>query len=198
MSWCTSPQLNKTMTPKNSKQYAFVFDIGRCIGCETCTIACKLENDLAVGENWIKVQKLGDPAERPDRQKYPDLKMSFQPVTCMHCQNAPCIAACPDKAIARRDDGIVLIDPARCTGCELCLPACPYTVIHFDKGRSLATKCNFCVHRVDQGEEPLCARECPVGAIHFGDTSAGGGLAKLGGYALQPENGARPVHRYLR
>ncbi|MBI4333386.1 MAG: 4Fe-4S dicluster domain-containing protein [Chloroflexi bacterium] len=170
----------------NSK-YAFIFDLRRCIGCETCTIACKVENNLEPGENWIRVHTLGDIG----KQTYPEVRMSFRPVTCMHCRNAPCLTACPDGAIVRREDGIVFIDGSKCSGCELCLPACPYNVIHFDARKRLASKCDFCRGRIDRGLEPFCARECPVGAIRFAEGGNGEG------YALLPEAGAGPVHRYV-
>ncbi|MDP2719531.1 MAG: 4Fe-4S dicluster domain-containing protein [Dehalococcoidia bacterium] len=185
-----------------SKQYALLFDLKRCIGCRTCTIACKVENDLPVGENWIKVQTLGDPSRDLNSMKYPALKMSFRPVTCMHCQDPPCLKACPDEAISRGEDGIVLIDQEKCTGCELCLPACPYDVIHFDSEARLARKCTLCRPRIEQGLEPFCARECPVGTIHFGELSAPGGeldrlIAGRGGYVLLPEKETVPSNHYL-
>ncbi len=184
------------------KQQAFVFDLSRCIGCQTCVVACKLENNLDVGENWMRVETLGDPGKNAEKLEYPYLKMSFQPVTCMHCRNAPCVAACPDKAIVRRNDGVVYIEASKCTGCELCLPACPYAVIHFDSRRKLAAKCDFCRRRIDQGLEPFCSLECPTLAINFGDLDgADGEVAKLisrkQGYVLQPETGARPAHHYV-
>ncbi len=191
--------MNSTNSKNSSARYSILFDLTRCIGCETCVIACKMEHDLPVGENWMRVEVIGDPGKNVENVKYPDLEMSFRPVTCMHCQNPTCVDACPDGAIVRREDGVVLMDREKCTGCELCLPACPYDVIHFDKRSKLAGKCDFCSSRIGQGLEPFCARECPVGAIRFVDSVKASGHAHGGekGCALLPEKGTRPSHRYV-
>ncbi len=184
-----------------AKQLGLIFDLKRCIGCESCVIACKLEHNHPVGVNWMRVDTLemdggagGGGAGAP--------KMSFRPATCMHCRAAPCLDDCAYNAITRRKDGIVVLNTRQCTGCQTCMTSCPYNVIQFDQERQLASKCDLCNERIDRGEEPFCARECPTQAIHFGDVSepegkAGSLVSRRGGYALNPEKGTKPSNRYL-
>ena len=185
------------------KQLGLVFDLKRCIGCRTCIVACKVENNLEVG-SWMKVLTgSGGSADVPVG-KYPKLSLSWQPITCMHCQNPSCLEACPvDGAINKRPDGIVLIDKEKCTGCQLCSSSCPYGVIHFNREEGYAEKCTLCSHRIDRGLEPFCVKECIWGAIHFGDISNPGSevsqlILKRKGYIKESKNGsARPSNYYL-
>jgi Fe-S-cluster-containing dehydrogenase component len=97
------------------------------------------------------------------------LRMSFVPMRCMHCGKAPCIEACPEDAITRRIDGIVLIDEARCTGCKICIEACPLGAIEFDDNKNTVMKCTMCVKRIDKGLKPMCVIHCPAEALYFGE-----------------------------
>ncbi len=104
---------------------------------------------------------------------------------CNHCQNPPCVQACPTQATFQREDGIVLMDFHRCIGCRFCMAACPYGSRSFnfvDPRKSLKTiapefptrmkgvveKCNFCAERLAVGKQPACV-EASDGAIVFGD-----------------------------
>ena len=184
------------------KQYGFVFDLRRCIGCHTCVIACQVENGLDEVHSWMKVPtSTGALADIPVG-KYPQLSLSWQPTNCMHCQKPSCLEACPEDAIFQRPDGIILIDKEKCNGCQLCLPACPYDVIQFDFQNNVAEKCTLCSHRVDQGLEPFCVKECVWGAIHFGDigdpdSEVSQLISRRKGYTLQPEKGTLPSNYYL-
>jgi tetrathionate reductase subunit B len=95
--------------------------------------------------------------------------MDFLPKLCNHCENPLCVDSCPEDAIQKRDDGIVILDQELCTGCQLCITACPYGIIVFEEEINLAGKCNFCAHRVDQGLEPFCVICCEGQALFFGD-----------------------------
>ena len=88
--------------------YAIVVDLDRCIGCHGCEIACKNENNIALGEYWNKV------VERGPFGEYPDLEMYFLPTMCQQCQDAPCVNVCPTGASYRDADGMVLVDKERC------------------------------------------------------------------------------------
>lgn len=184
------------------KQYGLVFDLRRCIGCHTCVIACKVENNLDERHSWMKVfTSSGTPADIPTG-KYPQLRLSWQPSTCMHCQNPPCLQACPEDAIFQRPDGIVVINREKCNGCQLCLPACPYDAIQFNPEAECVEKCTLCSHRVDQGLEPFCVKECVWGAIHFGDISDPNSevsrlVSRRQGYTLEPGKGTQPSNYYL-
>lgn len=184
------------------KQYGLVFDLRRCIGCHTCVIACKMENSLE-RYSWIKVlTSSGTLADIPTG-KYPHLSLSWQPLTCMHCQNPPCLEACPEEgAIYRRPDGIVLIDKEKCNGCRLCVPACPYGVIQFNPQENVIEKCTLCSHRLDQGLPPFCVKECIWGAIHFGDIGDPNSkvsqlISSRNGYTLESEKDTQPSNYYL-
>ena len=150
-----------------AKQYGLLFDARRCIGCRTCVIACKAENHIAAG-SWMRVlNQHGTTTDVPVGQ-YPRLTLSWQVRTCMHCKNPPCLEVCPSEgAIYQRPDGIVLIDRDKCTGCQACGEACPHDAIRFHPGDGKPEKCTLCSHRIDQGLEPFCAKECIWGALRF-------------------------------
>ncbi|MGE3644562.1 MAG: 4Fe-4S dicluster domain-containing protein [Beijerinckiaceae bacterium] len=151
----------------------FLVDADKCTSCKLCMIACKDEHVDAsyapwtgpqpeTGHFWVDVRPL-------ERGKIPRVKMTYLPVFCQHCEDAPCIAACPEDAIETRADGLVWIDEKACTGCGACEPACPYDVIFMNGDRNVAQKCTGCAHRVDEGLEPRCADVCPHDAILFGE-----------------------------
>jgi len=185
---------------------AFVIDLTSCVGCYSCQIACKDEhcgNDWMpyakpqpeTGQFWLKMREW-------ERGKSPQLKVAYVPVPCMHCADAPCAAACTPKAINTRADGLVVIDPAKCTGCQLCITACPYGAIYYNAGLQLAQKCTGCAHIVDgttSVKTPRCVDNCPTDAIWFGEESeittkiASGGQPKV--EVLPPNFGKAPKVR---
>ena len=177
------------------KHYALVFDLRRCIGCFTCVTACKVENNLDAGYSWMRVLTRSN-------GHYPHLAIYWEPVTCMQCQQPPCMNACPTQAIYKRDDGVVLIEKSRCDGCRNCQDACPYEVIEFNAKKEVVDKCTLCFHRIDRDMLPFCAKECVWGAIHFGDirdhqSKVSKLIASRKGYVMQPEKGSRPSIYYL-
>lgn len=185
-----------------AKQYALVFDLRRCIGCHTCVVACRVENNLDGKQAWISVPTGSGASSDLPLGKFPDLKLYWQPTTCMHCHKPSCLEACPDQAIYKRPDGIVLIDREKCTGCRLCETACPYGAIKFNDREKVAEKCTLCCHRIEQGLLPFCAKECIWGAIHFGDindprSEVSRLIKSRKGYVLKPEEGTHPANRYV-
>ncbi len=143
-------------------RYGFAIDHRTCIGCHACTVACKTEHQIPVGQfrTWVKYVDSGT---------FPDSTRDFGVMRCNHCTDAPCIEICPTNALFKRDDGIVDFDNELCIGCKSCMQACPYDAIYIDKETNTAAKCNFCAHRVDNGLEPACVTVCPTHSIWVGD-----------------------------
>ncbi|HSJ19437.1 MAG TPA: 4Fe-4S dicluster domain-containing protein [Nocardioidaceae bacterium] len=154
-------------------QYGFAIDQRTCIGCHACTVACKTENDVPLGQfrTWVKYVDSGE---------FPDTTRSFGVMRCNHCTDAPCVKICPTQALFKREDGIVDFDSDRCIGCKSCMQACPYDAIYIDAQSNTAAKCNLCAHRVDNDLEPACVVVCPTHSIWVGDLDdATSGIAKL-------------------
>ena len=143
--------------------YAIVVDLDRCIGCHGCEIACKNENNIALGEYWNKV------VERGPFGEYPDLEMYFLPTMCQQCQDAPCVNVCPTGASYRDADGMVLVDKEKCIGCKYCMMACPYGVRSWSPSEHVVEKCTLCGQLTSVGEEPKCVAACCASARFYGD-----------------------------
>jgi Fe-S-cluster-containing dehydrogenase component len=150
-----------------SKRLGIAVDQERCIGCEACSVACRLENETDL--IWIKVETQGGVEKDTPSGTYPNLTMNFLPKLCNHCDNPPCIEVCPVDALIKQEDGPVILNKDLCTGCKACITECPYNVISFNEKSNLAEKCNFCVHRINQGLEPFCVICCEGQALIFGD-----------------------------
>ncbi len=154
----------------------FLIDVGRCTGCYNCQLACKDEhcgNDWTpyaapqpmTGHFWCRVTE-------HVQGTIPKVKIHYVARMCAHCEKAPCMAVCRTQAIYRRDDGFVLIDPAKCAGCGECIRACPYDAVFFNDALRIAQKCTGCAHLLDHGAaRPRCAEACPTDAMVFGEES---------------------------
>ena len=143
-------------------RYGFAIDQRTCIGCHACTVACKTEHEIPVGQfrTWVKYVEKGE---------FPATTREFGVMRCNHCTDAPCVKICPTKSLYTRDDGIVDFDKERCIGCKSCMQACPYDAIYIDEDTHTAAKCNFCAHRIDEDIEPACVVVCPTHSIWVGD-----------------------------
>lgn len=166
-----------------AKRYGMVLDVDRCIGCHTCNVACKMYYGSRPEVNYNQV-------ERVEWGEYPDAKQRFKLTMCMHCEDAPCVAACPVGATYTSDEGIVLIDYETCIGCGACVTACPYNqrnlvkddITNFDgviapfeeeaaSRLNIVEKCILCYGRVQAGEQPICTIHCPGQCRIFGDVN---------------------------
>ncbi|MFX1256877.1 MAG: 4Fe-4S dicluster domain-containing protein [Promethearchaeota archaeon] len=150
-----------------NKKWGLVIDQERCIGCEACRIACKIENNST--EYWIQIETQNVDQKDIPFGKFPDLKMVWLPRLCNHCSNPPCVEVCPNEALIKREDGIIILEEEKCDGCQTCISTCPYEIIIYNREQNIIEKCNFCSHRIDEGLEPFCVICCEGQALYFGD-----------------------------
>jgi len=107
-------------------KYAIVIDTKRCIGCSSCAVACKLENNVPDQVWYCKVNTIGGLMPHTPAGEYGNCTQTYQPVHCNHCDNPSCVEACPTGATWKdAETGIVMQDVEVCIGCEACLDACP-------------------------------------------------------------------------
>lgn len=147
---------------------AIYVDLKRCIGCNACSLACKQENNLDLGELWNEVYGT-------EKGSYPVPDVRVLPMYCMQCKEAPCKRKCDElgfRAIVQRPDGILWIDEAKCTGCKQCIPVCPYKAMAFNNKKKKAQKCHMCKHRIDAGLLPACVITCLGITREFGERDA--------------------------
>jgi len=146
-------------------QIGFYFDQSRCIGCYACVAACRSWNQLD--------PEMPDVIQLPSQEQgeFPNLSLSFLFLTCFHCAQPACIPACPAGLLVKRpEDGIIVItNQELCTGCQLCVEACPYDapkIVAGDKVNIL--NCNLCLDRLSEGKAPACVATCPTEALDAG------------------------------
>lgn len=139
-----------------------LIDLSTCIGCHACSVACKAEFDVPQGVFRDTVKYVEDGT-------YPAVTRHFIPILCNHCEDAPCLNACPTGAITRLSGGEVVIETSDCNLNRFCMSACPYGAIYEDPVQHVAQKCTLCVHRTTEGREPACVEACPTHCRIFGD-----------------------------
>ncbi|MBM3789596.1 MAG: 4Fe-4S dicluster domain-containing protein [Acidobacteria bacterium] len=197
-------------------RYGMVVDLKRCIGCNACVVACKSEHNTPAGilQTSVLEKEMG---------RFPYTNRVFVPVLCNHCENPVCAEVCPTRATHRLADGIVMIDYEKCIGCCACIEHCPYharTLVRdnrtlYPDGRTafekpvhqkilnqVATKCDFCYHRVGRGESPACCEVCPTAARIFGDLSDEASkpsrlMRDHASWQMLPEKKTRPCVFYI-
>lgn len=208
-------------------RWAMVADLRRCVGCQTCTAACRHANATPPGVQWRRVLDV-------EQGEYPDVRRSFVPVGCQHCSDPPCMHVCPTKATKQRADGVVTIDYDLCIGCAYCAVACPYQARYKtprpvyaygtemeneakcrdDSRLGVATKCTFCVDRIDAGlasgktpgidpeATPACVNACITKTLSFGDlddpkSNVAELLARTQHFRMHEELGTGPGFYYV-
>lgn len=180
-------------------RYGFAINLHRCVGCRTCTIACKMENAVADGLQRIRVlNNQGTTVLDVPVGTYPDLEFAWRPVPCQHCDSPTCIDVCPVGATSKRDDGVVAVDKGTCIGCGSCVEACPFGARQLDDTAGVVDKCEMCIHRLSNGvDTTLCQICCPNRAITVGDLDDPGSdiskiIAERETEQLYPEEGTSP------
>jgi len=143
-------------------QMGFYFNVAECVGCKTCTIACKDKNDLEVGRNFRRVYDYIEGT-------YPKPTIYHVSLSCNHCSSATCLKGCPTGALYKTsEEGIVLIDHDKCVGCRYCEWNCPYGAPQYSEELGKMTKCDTCIDLRKNGEDPVCVSSCIMRAIEFG------------------------------
>lgn len=148
--------------PDDGKKLGWFVDTRRCFGCHACEVSCKAENDVPLG-HFIRQTFTKDVGE------YPKVARVFMPMACQHCEDAPCLKACPCGALHKGIGGSVLVDYETCCGHGSCVDVCPYGAIYMDPVAKQAVKCHNCYHRLEHDMEPACVPTCPSEALYFGD-----------------------------
>jgi phenylacetyl-CoA:acceptor oxidoreductase subunit 1 len=208
-------------------RWAMVADLRRCVGCQTCTASCKHANATPPDVQWRRVIDM-------EFGEYPDVQRAFVPVGCQHCADPPCLDVCPSTATKKRPDGIVTIDYDLCIGCAYCAVACPYQARyktdvatyaygkasaheaqrHDSKRLGVATKCTFCVERIDDGlarglkpgvdpeATPACVNACIAEVLSFGNledpnSNVSRLLAENQSFRMHEELGTNPGFHYI-
>lgn len=152
------------------KKWNLIIDVEKCEDCNNCFLACKDEH---VGNDWPRYA-LSQPLHgqrwidilRKERGQFPLIDVAYLPMTCMHCDRAPCIQAAQNGAVYKRDDGIVIIDPEKSRGQKAVVAACPYQAIWWNDEKNVPQKCTLCAHLLDEGwKAPRCVQACPTGAL---------------------------------
>ena len=137
----------------------FSLDLGRCVGCGACVLACRMEKGWSADTPWRRVIPL-------NLDRHPGGPTYHLSVACHHCEYPACLPACPSAAYEQRPDGVVILVEDRCLGCRYCEMACPFGAPAFDEAVGVMMKCDFCHERVDRGLSPACVAACPTGALH--------------------------------
>ncbi|WP_031515970.1 4Fe-4S dicluster domain-containing protein [Desulfofalx alkaliphila] len=155
-----------------------LIDLSKCVGCGSCSLACKMWNDLKFDD---KFPDQGPDAKLSDKNwtavRFHAVEKDGQPVfrfvknQCLHCQQPACESACFSRAFQRTESGATIYYPHLCVGCRYCMLACPFNVPKFqwDQTFPLVTKCQMCFGRIEKGEAPACVGVCPTNVMTFGD-----------------------------
>ena len=163
-------------------RYGFAIDTKRCVGCHTCAVQCRYENNIPKETWWNRIMTDGGDHMDLASGQFPNVTMSYLPVACQHCDNPSCVKVCPVGATYKDEEtGVVRQDYDKCIGCRMCIAACPFTGVRsFNWGepayavdvtlgdaevaphqKHTVEKCTFCYQRTSQGESPACMEVCP-------------------------------------
>ncbi|MEQ8449293.1 MAG: 4Fe-4S dicluster domain-containing protein [Nitratireductor sp.] len=209
----------------SATKLGLVIDLDICVGCHACVVNCKEWNTGGYGAALSDQDPYGEhvsgawlnrihtfeivPEGGELVGEAGEARIVHFPKSCLHCEEAPCVTVCPTGASYKRaEDGIVLVAEDKCIGCGLCAWACPYGAREMDLAAGVMKKCTLCVDRIynetfdEEDRVPACVRTCPANARHFGDlgdpaSQVSKMVAARGGIDLMPEQGTRPVNKYL-
>ena len=153
------PEHKPALLPLDAgEQYRFVFDMGACIGCHSCEVACAEQNGLPADVVWRRVGEL-EAGDFPDTRRF-NLSMA-----CNHCLEPTCLTGCPTEAYVKLPNGVVDHHADDCIGCQYCTWNCPYSVPVYWSDRKVVSKCDMCLPRLSEGRSSACVEACPTHAI---------------------------------
>ncbi len=159
-------------------KYYWIFNLDRCIGCESCVLACKQEHNTLPGIQYRRLH-IVNPELYPE---FPTYRIS---IACNHCEDPACLKGCPVNAYRKRN-GIVIHHPNECIGCRYCLWVCPYDAPQYSKQKRKVEKCDLCEERLIRGLEPACVSACPTQALelveHLDSSIQGNVLTTIPGF----------------
>jgi len=181
-------------------KWNLIIDVAECTNCNNCTLAAM---DEYIGNDWpgysAPMPKHGHrwiDILQKERGQAPFMDIAYVPTMCNHCDNAPCIAAAPDGAIRKREDGIVLIDPVKAKGRRELVEACPYGHIWWNEELELPQAWTFDAHLIDQGwQQTRGQQSCPTGAmraVRVEDAEMAAIAERDGLEVMKPELGTKP------
>ena len=206
-----------------AQRFGFVIDTKRCIGCHTCAVSCKSDNNIPDGTWWNRVLTDGGESVDAFGGAFGAASRTFIPVACQHCENPACVKVCPVGATYKDEEtGAVRQDYDKCIGCRMCMAACPYTGVRSfnweepkysvdhamgdadvpKHQKHVVEKCTMCWHRLAKGENPICVEGCPAYARYFGDfddphSEVSRLIRERECMQLLPEKGTNPSVYYL-
>ncbi len=139
----------------------FDLDMEKCVACGACAVACMDQNDIWPNQGQTPFRHVGIVNPLPAQEGG---ALTVLSLGCMHCDNAPCIQACPVGCLFKDEMNLTVYDNTRCIGCHSCAMACPYGAPTYrEDGRMY--KCDGCAQRQKNGMVPACVRVCPTGAL---------------------------------
>ncbi|MCI9549380.1 MAG: 4Fe-4S binding protein [Oscillospiraceae bacterium] len=141
----------------------FVFDESKCCACSACMIGCMDQNDVdpAAGDPCFR-RTFDEELDMEDGRVY----CAYLSAACMHCDDAPCISACPVGCLKKDPEtGFTICDNTNCIGCKSCALACPFGAPQYRPSDGKMVKCDGCNTRVKNGLQPACVRACSFGAL---------------------------------
>ena len=145
--------------PGTGEQYRFHVDMGSCIGCKCCVVACNEQNGNPASINWRRVGEI-------EGGFYPAASRAYLSMGCNHCADPTCLSGCPVDAYSKDAvTGIVRHSADACIGCQYCTWNCSYGVPQYNAERGVVGKCDMCYGRLEQHQAPACVSACPEGAI---------------------------------
>jgi len=157
----TAPPRMPDRAPGPGEQYRFHVDMGKCIGCKCCVVACNEQNGNPAAINWRRVTEI-------EGGWYPNAQRSYMSIGCHHCLEPTCLQGCPVDAYTKdAGTGIVLHSADACIGCQYCTWNCSYGVPQYNPERGVVGKCDMCHSRLGAGQSPACVSACPSGAIRI-------------------------------